>query len=357
MSTSDRNSTNRKPMELVDRYLQAVRFWLPRSSRQEDLLAELGEDLRSQIEEKETELGRALDQAEVSAILKKCGAPMVVAGSLGPKRHLIGPAIYPIYIFVLKMVLLWIQLPIFLFIVGPYNVANSAGDWGTALANTIGEIWSGMFIAAGIITIIFAIVERTQAHAAVACKWDPSTLPPLRKTPRKTSMATTVCQLIFGVLGLIWLLVLPQYPVLILGPAAAFLKAAPIWHPFYVPLVALAVLALVRGGITLARPEWEWFPPVGELVQAVCTLILLSFILSAAGQMTGGEWRPFVVAVEANSVQYIKVAAIVNVSILISLICAWVGMGVALLVHLWQLFQYLRNRRTGTGHAEPVQAA
>jgi hypothetical protein len=39
-------STPKNPLELVDRYLQAVRFWLPRAE-QEDLTAELGEDLRS----------------------------------------------------------------------------------------------------------------------------------------------------------------------------------------------------------------------------------------------------------------------------------------------------------------------
>ncbi len=46
-------SSSRNPMGLVDRYLRAVRFWLPKKAKQEDLLAELGEDLRSQIEAKE----------------------------------------------------------------------------------------------------------------------------------------------------------------------------------------------------------------------------------------------------------------------------------------------------------------
>src|ERR1700722_19012024 len=106
-------------MELLDRYLQAVRFWLPKAQQQEDLLAELGEDLRSQIEDQETELGHPLDQAEMAAILKKCGSPMMVAGRLGPQRQLIGPALFPIYEFVLKMVLLWILVPVFIFILGP----------------------------------------------------------------------------------------------------------------------------------------------------------------------------------------------------------------------------------------------
>ena len=156
---------------------------------QEDLLAELGEDLRSQIEDKETELGRPLDKGEVSAILKKCGSPMMVAGRLGPQRHLIGPALFPIYEFVLKMVLLWILVPVFIFIVGPVNVANSNGNWGLAVAETLGNLWSGLFIAAGVVTLVFAILERTSAHLGAESKWDPLKLPPVRKKEeRKPSL-------------------------------------------------------------------------------------------------------------------------------------------------------------------------
>jgi len=35
-------------MELLERYLQAVKFWLPNEQKQ-DTIAELSEDLRSQI--------------------------------------------------------------------------------------------------------------------------------------------------------------------------------------------------------------------------------------------------------------------------------------------------------------------
>jgi hypothetical protein len=338
----------KSPAELVERYLQAVRFWMPKNTRQEDLLAELGEDLRSQIEEKESELGHALDENEVAAILKRCGAPMVVAGSLGEKRFLIGPTLYPIYTFVLKMVLLWILVPVIVFILGPVNVAN-AGHWGTGVVATIGDLWSGLFISAGIITLIFAIVERTQAVAGAACKWDPLKLPPVRVPERRRSMTHTVCELAFAVFGLVWLLLLPQNPWLILGPAAAFLKAAPMWHIFYVPLVLLGVLAIVRPAITLARTEWTWFPPLGELVQTALSLILVNFMVNAAIQTSGADWYPFVVLAEAvrNSAQYIKVTAIVNVSILISLYCAWLGLGIALLVQLWRLLRYVRNRYRG----------
>jgi hypothetical protein len=77
-------------MELVDRYLQAVEFWLPKRQRQ-DIIAELSEDLRSQIEEQETALGRKLKDEEVEAILKRRGSPLAVASRYLPQRYLIGP--------------------------------------------------------------------------------------------------------------------------------------------------------------------------------------------------------------------------------------------------------------------------
>src|ERR1700682_4339889 len=89
-------------MELLDRYLQAIEFWLPKRQRQ-DIIAELSEDLRSQIEEKETEVGRKLQDAEVEAILKRCGAPLEVAARYRPQQYLIGPALFPVYRFVVAV--------------------------------------------------------------------------------------------------------------------------------------------------------------------------------------------------------------------------------------------------------------
>ena len=280
-------------MDLLDRYLQAVRFWLPKS-QQDDIIAELSEDLQSQIDEKEGELGRPLNEDEASAILKRCGSPILVASRYRAQTYLIGPALFPIYIFVLKMVLLFILVPVFLFIVGPVNVANTH-EWTVALARTLGDLWNGAFVAAGTITLVFAVIERTQAHLGIQDKWDPRSLPAVqKKQERKPSMIHAVCELAFAYLGVIWLLLVPHYPVLILGPAAAFLKASPIWHPFYVPIVALAVAGLLRSAITLAKPEWEWFPAAGQLVNTVFALVLIKLIIAATAATTSGVQKPLI---------------------------------------------------------------
>src|SRR3974377_1129631 len=100
------SKSSKDPRELLDRYLHAVRFWLPKA-HQEDIVAELSEDLHSQVDEKEAVLGRPLDQSEMESLLKSCGTPLVVAGRYRPQTWLIGPALFPLYQFVLKVVLLW----------------------------------------------------------------------------------------------------------------------------------------------------------------------------------------------------------------------------------------------------------
>jgi hypothetical protein len=341
------NNPSRGNLDLIDRYLQAVRFWLPKTNRQEDLLAELGEDLRSQLEDKEEELGHPLEKAEIAAILKRCGSPMMVAGRLGPQRHLIGPALFPIYEFVLKMVLLCILVPVFVFIVGPVNLAQGGGNWGSAVLNTFGDLWSGLFIAAGIITLVFAIIERTNAHLGTEVRWDPLKLPPLRKQERKPSPLKAVCELGFNVFGLVWLLLVPTYPFLILGPAAAFLKAGPILHTFYLPFVLLSLVALVKSGITLARPQWTWFPLLSQLVQSVLMLILLNYMIEAIGRTPSAY--PFVVLQDAvrDSRKYFQLAGIVNVSILVSVACSWLGVCIAAIVQTWQFMRFLTKRSSG----------
>jgi hypothetical protein len=56
----------------------------PADLSNEDIVAELSEDIRSQIEEQEAKLGRTLDKAEVGAILKLRGRPVLVANRYLP---------------------------------------------------------------------------------------------------------------------------------------------------------------------------------------------------------------------------------------------------------------------------------
>src|ERR1700740_432388 len=93
-------------MELLDRYLQAVKKHLP-WKRQDDIIAELRANLESQLEEKEAELGRPLTQSEAEEWLKQIGPPIQMAARYQPQQYLIGPTLFPIYWIVLKLVFFW----------------------------------------------------------------------------------------------------------------------------------------------------------------------------------------------------------------------------------------------------------
>ena len=88
-------------MEMIDRYLQAVKFALPQAQR-EDIIKELRDNILSQIEEKESGLGRALNEDEQAELLKKLGSPLGLASRYRKQQYLIGATMFPIYWKVLK---------------------------------------------------------------------------------------------------------------------------------------------------------------------------------------------------------------------------------------------------------------
>src|SRR3979490_1442278 len=95
-------------MEIVDRYLKSVKNCLS-AAQADDIIKELSENISSQIEDKEGELNRPLTETEIEAILKQHGHPRLVASryrqeqrSVSFDRQIIGPALFPFYIRVLK---------------------------------------------------------------------------------------------------------------------------------------------------------------------------------------------------------------------------------------------------------------
>ena len=83
-------------MELVERYLQAVKAALP-GKQSDDIVQELRDSILSQVEERESTLGRPLNSSEIAEILKKMGNPMTLASRYGGRRQIIGGSLFTIY--------------------------------------------------------------------------------------------------------------------------------------------------------------------------------------------------------------------------------------------------------------------
>jgi hypothetical protein len=241
-------------MELIDRYLNAVRFWLPRA-QEDDIIAELGEDLHSQIEERETALGRALNEDELAEILKQRGHPMSVAGRYLPQRYLIGPALYPAYMVVLRLVILWILLPILILIAAPIAIATAA-DPTLASIKALWDTAMGCVFALGVITLVFAIIERHPIRELE--NWDPRKLPKIPARPLKSlsdpkpveraqAIVEMACSVVFAAFFLHFIWFRNSFE---LGDAHIVL--APIWRTVLWPMLLIGLSGLPVGWISLA---------------------------------------------------------------------------------------------------------
>jgi hypothetical protein len=136
-----------------------------------------------------------------------------------------------------------------------------------------------------------------------------------------------------------------NFPVLILGPAAAFLKLAPIWYQVYFPIVALTALEIVRASINLVRPDWVRFRAYyGVFVQAA-GLVIVYFLIRA------GSWVEAANSGAGGAVSSARTVEIVNRCFLYALVSTAVFSGVMLLIRVIRLVcqPHGRNRSAGVG--------
>lgn len=128
-----RNNSNEKDgaMSLIERYLAAVAAQLKPEER-EDVVAELRDDLMSRIEAQEATLGRDLTDDEVEAVIREVGHPLSVAARYGSgPQHLIGPELFPWWLFAMKIGLAAMAV---LAVIGVFARMIGGMDFGQAFA-------------------------------------------------------------------------------------------------------------------------------------------------------------------------------------------------------------------------------
>ena len=253
-------------MELVDLYLQAVRSWLPKA-RREDILAELSDDLRSQIEDKEAELGRKLNETEVEAILKRFGNPILVAERYQPHRQLIGPALFPEYWLVLRIVLGITILVLAIVIVSTLAIGNP-------LPKSFLMFPGVLFAEFGLLTFVYAVRERFYRPE----DWNPRSLPRVATKPEEKWGPQSAYRLAIAAIPSLWWLAGMRFPFLIFGP---FFKFTPLWRAFFLPILLLPLAEIARQTIGLLRPQWTQLQSTARLVMSSASLVICYFLLRA----------------------------------------------------------------------------
>jgi hypothetical protein len=245
-------------MELVDRYLQAVKFWLPRNQK-DDIIAELSEDLRCQIEEKEAELGRKLTDAEVEPILKRCGSPVAVAGRYLPQISLIGPTLFPIYRVVMRSLFLYFLLPWLLLWMGIalFSPDFRADHPGVALFASLEPWWLACTYSLVFCTLTFVLLERSQARLHLTETWNPRSLPAVRD-PNRISRGATIFELTTTVATLaLWVQLDASHRVFHVVGVTLTLSSR--WPYFFWALVVLTLAGIALACLNLMNPRWTRF--------------------------------------------------------------------------------------------------
>ncbi len=335
-------------MELLDRYLQAVRFWLPRK-QQDDIIAELGDDLRSQIEERESALGRPMNDDELVTLLKQAGHPLWVAGRYQKQQALIGSALFPLYSFVLKIVALgylvpwlvvWIVLTVF---VPSHRAADPmltlAGGWASFCTNII--------VIFGSVTLAFAILERVQSAVSALQQWDPRKLP---RPKDRVSRVESVFGLVFSIVYIAWWLSLPRYGALIFGPIAGFFSLNPALYAWYLPLLAPPSIVAVQQCVNILRPQWTWLRAAAQLLSD--SIALFIFVALA-------KFHPYLIpAGTANlDAQHTQALVKLNQAISWSILCVIIGICIAAIVHAYQTVRELRRMSKGSRNGAAMPAS
>jgi hypothetical protein len=282
-----RLASRETPGKLTNRYLDAVSSYLP-ADQHEDIVTELAANIRSQVEDREAELGRSLTAEEVEVILKHHGHPMLVAGRYLPRQHLIGPATFPFYWFTLKTAL-WITALVYVIVavsvpfiaslirIAGHPVPHEMSYPGPGYILFLGAVV--LFAVYGAVTAVFAVLE-TFLGRFLASKWTVRSLSG-GAAPNVESRWEWIAALIAGGLFTAGWIVSPNFPWLV-GPAARYLTPGPAWPSIRVWLLLLVLAAMVEAGVRLARPRWTRIPVVLRVARHAAGYAFLVFLIQAS---------------------------------------------------------------------------
>lgn len=244
-------------MELLEQYLNVIKMYLPRDQR-EDIINELYENLLSEMEDREAELGRPLNEDEQAEFFKQHGAPQLVAKRYAPDqpsvtfgRQLIGPESFPIYVKIL-----WIVLGCVVIVHASLAILGRSPGIGPFI-NSI--FWT--FVGYTLTFILTDhILKKSRQYGYVPSMYY---FPVPKLVPVTGFFFVTACTL--------WWAAVPFFPWLIFGMAAGEIELTATWHFFYWPVLLLLLINTVHRGVFLLRPQWVWLSmPIRLVIYFTC---------------------------------------------------------------------------------------
>lgn len=282
----------------VDRYVAAVGELLP-AERRKDIEAEIRANLLDEIDASANDSGFPGAPTEQTAleVLRHYPRPLEMAQRYGATQALIGPVLYSSYVTVLKLVLvivLTINVITFLLQV-------MAGDSEPTILDALGSILSSLFVSGGIVTLIFAIIERSPGVAEEVAEdldkeqrdWDPRKLPEFSNR-NQVSTGDLVGDIITSLVTILWLNVyvsadgtMPIY----VGEWAQMPIFSELFMSYVPYLTAFWAIELLVYLVVLARRRWTTLTRVIALASLVATVVVSALMLNAGQLASSSTWE------------------------------------------------------------------
>jgi len=276
-------------MNLLDRYVAEVGKNLPRKNHA-DIEAEIRSTLEDMLDERKQVNGPA-DEATVLQLLKEYGSPREVAATYQTQQHqyLIGPRLFPIFERVVRIVLaIVVGASLIGLGVGLAEKGFAGPEFGSALGEWAGGLFSGLIAAFGNIVLIFAIIERTRAAEELKKEfekgtkdWDPNEL---KSEPAldQIDIADHIAIIIFTFLGLV---VLNLYPDLfaVRYPGDGTWVTLPIltksFFQFLPWMNILGLLQIIFSGFMLSQKAWTSTTRILGILVDIAGMVLAVVIM------------------------------------------------------------------------------
>lgn len=253
-------------MDWVDRYVEAVKRYLPRKQR-EDIGAELHSTIEEKLIEKKRAERREPTENEVLQLLKEQGHPLRVASAYREHRAMISEPLIPIY----KLVLKWVFIALFTLwtvrkVIVDSGILNKDANWLDVDFFELGVVY---FV---VVTVVFVLCDRYLVQVDFFGRWSPASLPPMTAYFARIPISSSIAGIVFTQ---IWLVVLTairnEYSwSLLSGTAGSLAGTIILW---------LKIHAVCVIGLHLANVFQPYVTSFKSSIDAALSFVLVGILL------------------------------------------------------------------------------
>ncbi len=260
-------------MQLIDNYMNELSRFLPTENR-DDILVELRTSIEEQVADHAREQGHEPDIDDEKSVLRRFGHPLKVASEYQTQRYLIGPALFPGFVYTLKIILVVV---LSLQLVVSVILTLSAGST-FSFSGLLSHMIDTAFLVAAILVAVFASMEFTGERLKWYDSWQPESLG--FKSVSISKRDNVISNLITEGIFLLWWNDVLSFQRLLPNPSGdVVVTMSDAWAQLYWPLNIVFAFSFALHAYVLIRGLWHRHTLIAEIVLAFAMIGAVIFLL------------------------------------------------------------------------------